>query len=164
MKHLPFAEQQAIRLRAVPLFEEGLSNAEIARRLGVSRKSVTTWHQRFRASGSEGVLMKTPGPKSALTPEQWEPIIQALLAGPQASGYDTQLWTLDRIADLIEQKTGVRYHAGHVWHLLRQLDWSCQKPERRAKERNEAAIARWKAEEWPRIKRGRWSEGPGSSS
>ena len=75
--------------------------------------------------------------------------------GPEAFGFDTELWTLARIAAVIEQLTGVRYHPGHVWRLLRRLGWSPQRPARRATERDEAEIARWRAQEWPRIKGGR---------
>jgi transposase len=75
--------------------------------------------------------------------------------GPQAFGFDTDLWTLGRIAEVIERLTGVGYHPGHVWRLLRRLHWSPQRPARRASERDEAEIARWRAQEWPRIKGGR---------
>src|SRR5829696_2413859 len=64
-------------------------------------------------------------------------------------------WTLGRVAAVIERLTGVRHHPGHVWRLLRRLGWSPQRPARRASERDEVEIARWRAEEWPRIKGGR---------
>jgi transposase len=74
--------------------------------------------------------------------------------GPQAHGYHTELWTLQRIADLIRKLFGVRYHPGHVHRLLGALGFSCQKPEVRAKERDEAAIQRWLREDWPALKKG----------
>jgi transposase len=70
-----------------------------------------------------------------------------------ASGYTTELWTTQRIADLITQEFGVRYHADHVGRLMHDLGWSHQKPERRALERDEKAIERWTREEWPRVKK-----------
>jgi winged helix-turn-helix protein len=79
---------------------------------------------------------------------------RGLRKGPEAFGFDTDLWTLARIAAVIEQLTGVGFHPGHVWRLLRRLGWSVQRPARRAAERDEAEIARWRAEEWPRIKGG----------
>lgn len=83
-----------------------------------------------------------------------------LLKGPQQAGYQTDLWTLQRVAALIDRHFGIQYHAGHVWKLLTALGWSCQKPERRAVERDEEAIARWTREEWPRIKKRRSPGGP----
>jgi transposase len=76
-----------------------------------------------------------------------------LLEGARAHGYDTDLWTLKRIAQLIRRRFKVSYHPGHVWKLLGQLGWSCQRPERRARERNEVAIRRWLRYRWPRIKK-----------
>jgi transposase len=78
-----------------------------------------------------------------------------LAAGPLRAGYRTDLWTLGRVAELIDGEFGARYHPAHVWKILTTLGWSCQKPERRAVERDEAAIARWKREAWPRIKKRR---------
>jgi transposase len=100
-----------------------------------------------------------------LTKAQLRQIDRALRKGPRAHGFGTDLWTLDRVATVIEAETGVRYHAGHVWRLLRDtLGWTRQRPARRAVERDDAAIARWVAEDWPRIKRGPADAEPGSSS
>ena len=86
---------------------------------------------------------------------QLDQLDRALRRGPRAHGFATDLWTLDRVATVIEAETGVRYHRGHVWKLLRdKLGWSRQRPARRAIERDDEAIARWVAEEWPRIKGG----------
>ena len=89
---------------------------------------------------------------------------RALLAGPQANGFDTELWTLPRVAEVIWRLTGVSYHPGHVWWLLRRHRWSPQRPARRATERDDAEVARWVAEEWPRIKGGRQRGARGSAS
>lgn len=96
-----------------------------------------------------------PGPKRRLSERQMAQLEQMLLAGPTAAGYATELWTLPRIGKLIQQRFGVTYHEGHVWHLMRRLGWSCQKPAKRAKERDEEAIQAWVKQCWPRIKRGR---------
>ena len=151
---------EQLRKAAVPLFEEGLSKAEIGRRLGVSRPAVSGWYQLWQARGSEGLRLKSQGAKSRLTDDQWDDIIQRLLAGPQANGYDTQLWTLARIADLIERRTGVRYNSNYVAALMHLHHWSCQKPARRAKERKEPEIQRWLLQTWPSIKRGLSSSKP----
>jgi transposase len=151
---------QHLRQQAIALFDTDLSNAEIGRRIGVSRPTISQWRTRYRQEGAHALKLAAPGPEARLNEEQLNQLAAALLQGPQAHGYPTQLWTLARIADLIQKQTGVTYHPGHVWRLLQQMQWSCQKPQTRAKERNDAAIAQWCEVEWPRIKKGRSSEGP----
>lgn len=155
-KHIEHLRQQAITL-----FDTDLSNAEIGRRLGVSRPTISQWRTRYRRDGADALQLSAPGPDARLNAEQREQLAVALLQGPQAHGYPSQLWTLERIAALIEKRTGVHYHPGHVWRLLQQMGGSCQKPQTRARERNEAAIVHWRQVEWPRIKKGQASEEPG---
>jgi transposase len=144
------------RLRAAGLFENGWPAPEVARRLGVARQVAYRWQESWRTGGTTALVSKGPaGPKCRLRPEQTQRLVEALLAGPVAHGYKTQLWTLPRVAGLIEELTGVRYHPGHVWRVLGALGFSCQRPERRAIERDEAAIQRWKQVEWPAIKKKR---------
>jgi transposase len=144
------------RLRAAGLFENGWPAPEVARRLGVARQVAYRWQESWRAGGTTALASKGPaGPKSRLRPEQTQGLVDALLAGPAAYGYKTQLWTLPRVAGLIQDLTGVRYHPGHVWRVLGALGFSCQRPERRAIERDEVAIQRWKQVEWPAIKKKR---------
>lgn len=76
-----------------------------------------------------------------------------LLRGPEAYGWKTQVWTTKRIAQLIRQRYGIRYHPDHIGRVLHQLGWTVQKPERRAVERNEAAIQRWTDTAWERVKK-----------
>ena len=78
-----------------------------------------------------------------------------LLKGARAQGYHTELWTLPRVADLIQKHFGVIYESSSVWHVLNRMGWSCQKPERRARERDEDKIAQWRSKDWPRIKKRR---------
>ena len=80
-------------------------------------------------------------------------LLKLLLKGATAHGFSTDLWTLPRVAEIIARTFGVRYHPAHVWKILRGEGWSCQKPERRARERDEAAIQRWRTERWPHIKK-----------
>jgi transposase len=160
------AAREARRLQAAELFALGRSQAEVARDLGVSRQAVSVWHARFTQGGVDALRSRGPtGPDPKLSAAQLAKVEQALLQGAQANGFDTDLWTLERIAVVITQLTGVRYHPGHVWSILRRrLGWSVQRPERRAVERDDQAIARWVAHEWPRIKRGPPQNRPGSSS
>jgi transposase len=88
-----------------------------------------------------------------LTPQQKKRLEQRLLAGPERLGYDTRLWSSERVAHLIEREFAVRYHPGHVWKLLVSLGWSCQRPVGRALERHEPAIRHWKKVTWPDIKK-----------
>jgi transposase len=158
--------REARRLRAAELFAQGHTQAEVAHTLGVSRQAISRWHARFTQGGVDALRSRGPtGPAPKLSKAQLAHIEQALLKGAMANGFDTDLWTLERVAVVITQLTGVRHHPGHVWRLLRQrLGWSVQRPERRASERDEQAIARWVQQEWPRIKRGPPPSRPGLSS
>jgi transposase len=128
----------------------------VAQRLGVARQVAYRWQESWRSGGADALASKGPaGPKCRLAPEQGRRLVEALLEGPAAHGYKTQLWTLPRVAGLIEELTGVRYHPGHVWRVMGALGFSCQRPERRAIERDEAAIQHWKRVRWPAIKKKR---------
>jgi len=155
MQHSTYEYRQKQRFKAAALFAEGKhSHSEIGKMLGVSKQCICTWYQAWKRDGEAGLLMKKPGPKTGLSDNEWQIIQDALLEGPRAQGYDTEFWTLERIAELIEKITGRSYHQGYVWHLLTRLGWSHQKPERVAKQRNEDEIAHWVRETWPDIKKG----------
>jgi transposase len=151
-------------MQAAELFEQDLSNAEIGRRLQVSRQTVSGWYQTWREQGVAGLKVHLPGPCCRLSQDQKEQILEALVQGPEANGYETPLWTLARITKLIAKLSGVSYHPGHVWYLMQDLDWTCQKPEPVARERNQAKIDGWLEEEFPEVKKGLSSEGPSSPS
>jgi len=113
------------RVRAVRLFEQGESQASMARQLQVSRTTAMRWAQAWQEKGREGLRAAgRPGRKPRLSPEQLEEVEMVLLEGPFASGYATAYWTLPRGAEVIERATGTRYHPGHVWRVLRKLGWS----------------------------------------
>jgi transposase len=160
------AALEARRLQAAELFALGRSQAEVAGSLGVSRQSAHVWHARFQQGGVDALRSRGPtGPDPKLSADQLAKVEEALLAGAMANGFATDLWTLERVAVVITQLTGVRYHPGHVWVILRhRLGWTLQRPERRASERDEQAILHWVAHEWPRIKKGPPQNRPGSSS
>jgi transposase len=138
------------------MFGRGLTVPEVAQRCEVARQVAYRWHEAW-IEGGEGALASKgcAGPKSRLTLEQKQQVVDALLEGPVAAGYPTQLWTLPRTAAVIESLTGVRYHPGHVWRILGDLGFSCQRPERRAIERNEQEVRQWKRTQWPAIKKKR---------
>lgn len=159
------AQMEKRRKQAAKLFAKDCSAPEVARRLGVARQVAYRWREAWEEGGSAALASKGPaGPKPKLTGQQTKKVTEALLAGPVAHGYKTALWTLPRVAGLIEDLTGVRYHPGHVWRLLGASGFSCQRPERRAVERDEKAIARWKKEVWPALKKRPASKGGPLSS
>ncbi len=154
------------RLTAARLFAAGkLNDAEIARRVGVSRQSVLRWSRAWRRGGRPALRAAgRAGRKPRLAPEQLPHIEAALREGPRAHGFPTNLWTLPRVARLIRDLTGVQYHPGHVWRLLGALNWTLQRPATRARERNDAAIESWKATRWPAVKKTLAAAAPGSYS
>jgi transposase len=148
------AEMEKRRKKAAVLFNQGCSAPEVARRFGVARQVVYRWKDAWEQGGKGALASKGPaGRKPKLTGVQTQRVIKALLAGPAEQGYKTDLWTLPRVAALIEDLTGVRYHPGHVWRLMGASGFSCQRPERRAVERDEKAIRLWQRVEWPALKK-----------
>jgi transposase len=142
------------RLQAADLLQKGLSQSEVARRVGAHRQSVSQWAESLREQGRKGLRKAgRAGRPARLRAQDLRRIERGLKRGPEALGYGTSLWTSSRVAHLIEQECGVRYHAGHAWRILRQLGWSCQRPTGRARERNEEKIRQWKRKRWPEIKK-----------
>ena len=142
------------RLRAADLFRKGVIPAEVARQLGVSHQVVSDWRKAWRQGGRAALRGKgRAGRPRKLSPAQLRQVEKALKKGAEANGYTGDLWTLPRAAEVIEQVTGVSYHPGYVWYLLRkQLGWTWQRPSRRAKERDDEAIEQWVRERWPQLK------------
>src|SRR5258707_10074638 len=151
-----FAAMQARRMRAADLFEQGVIPAEIARQVGVSHQIVSDWRAAWRRDGREGLRgAGRAGRLAKLTRDQLAQVEGELAKGAEANGYANDLWTLKRVAEVIERLTGVSYHPAHVWYILRQaLNWSWQRPARRATERNDEAIQRWVKQRWPQLKKG----------
>lgn len=141
------------RFKAERLFTRGIHQAEVARRLAVSRAAVHSWYTTWKKKGKDGLRRKRPGPKPRLTEAKCTIVTDILRQGPLAAGYDTNLWTLARIADVIRRKVRVSYGTSQVWYLLQSLGWTSQKPETRYRDRNEAAIKRWKETRWPAIQK-----------
>ena len=143
------------RKKAGNLFVRGVYQAEIARRLGVSRVAVHYWHNAWkknRASGlksKRGVFGRTP----RLTEAKIRTVRAVILKGPRSAGFATDMWTLMRIAKIIRAVASVSYHPNHVWRILHAIGFTCQKPSAKPKERNEKAIKQWKEIEWPAIQK-----------
>jgi transposase len=142
------------RRQAARLFDQDESQAAVARRLRVSRQSVSRWYRQWQHGGRAALRgAGRAGRKPRLSARQRAQLDAALRRGAEAHGFPTPLWTLPRVAQVIRRETGVRYHPGHVWRLLRALHWTLQRPAGRAKERDEAAIRRWVTERWPAVKK-----------
>lgn len=150
------AQLEARRLAGVRLLRGGKRKpAAIARALGVSRQSVHRWQQTLARGGRAG-LKRRPhtGRRPQLTAAQCERLTRILADGATAAGFDTERWTLRRIATVVEQQFAVTYHFRSLSRVLRAHGWSPQRPTTRALERNEALIAAWLRRDWPRIKKG----------
>jgi transposase len=142
------------RKRALALLDEGHTLNEVARQIGCNASSVMRWRNAWRRGGEKGLEVRfSPGRPPRLDAKQQKRLIRILLKGAVARGYRTELWTTARIAEVIRQEFDVEYHRDHVGRLMHQLGWSAQKPERRAVERDEDAIRRWKQKDWPRVKK-----------
>ena len=150
------AELEARRRRAAALLGRGKGVNEVARLVGASSSSVSGWKRTLLRRGPDGLKAKPhPGRKPGLTRADKRRLVSLLRRGALAAGYPNDLWTCRRVADLIGGAFGLWYHRDHVWKILHALGWSPQKPEARARERDEAAIERWRKKDWPRIKKTR---------
>ena len=142
------------RKRALALLDSGESLNEVGRRIGCNASSVMRWRDARRRGGAKALRVRlSPGRPLKLDRAQRRRLVNLLLQGPMMHGYRTNLWTTARIAELIRNQFGIQYHRDHVGRLLHILNWSPQKPERRALERDENAIERWQQKDWPRIKK-----------
>jgi transposase len=154
MKHKrDFKALEKRRLKGAKLLARGLSKSEVARELCVARQTVAAWDRRLAEGGKESLKRGDLGRPRQLDAAQERELGKVLMAGALAAGYPTELWTLPRIGKIIAQQFGVEYSTGHLWHLLRRLGFSCQKPEKRAIQRNEPEIVRWKRHGWPTLKK-----------
>lgn len=137
------------------MFKAGTKQAEVARVLGVSRQSVSRWYKDWENAGTKGLKAAgRAGRKPKISTGDLNRIDMTLRKGARANGFSTDLWTLRRVAKVIEAITGIQYHQGHVWRILRgSMGWSLQRPAKRAKERNEAAVKVWISQTWPELKK-----------
>lgn len=143
------------RLRAYALKKQGWTQRAIAAALGVTEGAVSQWMHRAREGGEAGLRHRPPpGRPRRLTPEQLAGLPDLLLAGAEFFGFRGDLWTQRRIADVVRREFGVSYDPSQIGRLLKLCGWSVQKPVRRAIQRDEAAIERWRREKWPEIQKG----------
>jgi len=145
---------QQRREYSIKLLLQGHAPVEVARIAGVDRRSVRRWHAAYRKKGRKGLAAThNTGRPPQLDATARSQLEQALLEGAHDAGFPNDLWTCPRVAHLIKSKFSISYHVDHIGRLLGSLGWSPQKPERRARERNEKAIKTWLKKQWPRIKK-----------
>lgn len=153
MKAVPFAARETRRLQAWKLHQQGWSQRAIADLLEVSAAAVSQWFQRVRLAGNAKALHRrqAPGAARRLPRARWRELRALLRRGAQAHGFHGALWTRARVALLITRHFGVVYSPRHVGRLLAAMNWSVQKPLRRARQRDGQKIARWRTEGWPAL-------------
>lgn len=151
---LSYKEREKVRLTAGKLFRRGISQAEVARRLKATPAAVNYWHSAWKDRGINGLKSKGhTGFASKLTEERRLRFKLAILEGPLEHGYQTNLWTLPRLAAVMKKSTGIQFSEVWTWHIVRSLGFTPQKPQVRARERDEKAIAEWKAKRLPCLKK-----------
>jgi transposase len=150
------AELERRRLRAMDLLQREVPVHVVADRLGVDRRSVRRWKQAYRGKGRAGLQARpAPGRPPKLTPAQRKHLARVVVAGPEAAGYATSLWTSRRITEVIKKQFKVVYHADHVGRLLRACGFSPQRPQPRAKERDDQRVREWIHQDWAKVKKTR---------
>jgi len=146
--------RERVRKRAGRLFANAISQADIARTLGVTPAAVSQWHAAWKDNRETGLASKGhPGFPSRLTDEKKKLFKRAILQGPLSHGYETNLWTLTRLSDVMKKCTRIRFGHNRTWQIVRELGFTCQKPQIRAKQRDEKAIKAWKEKRLPGLKK-----------
>lgn len=141
-------------MKAGKLFGKGIAQAEVARRFGATRTAALYWYRAWQKDKTNGLKSKgKPGFASRLSEKNRKRFKRAIEQGPEYHGFETQLWTLSRLAAVMKKTTGVRFGHNHTWEVVRSLGFTCQKPQVRARERDEMAIAEWKAKRLPGLKK-----------
>ena len=153
----PFGSPQQLeqrRMQAGVLFQNGFQPVDVAKKLKVDRRSARRWKAAYLKSGRKSLKAKpSPGRPPKLSAKRKSRLVELLLKGATSAGFFTDLWTCPRVAAVIEKEFRVSYHVDHIGRLLRSMGWTPQKPERRARERDEKAIRTWVRATWPDIKK-----------
>ena len=145
-----FAELEKRRLIAAKMFAKGASQIEIAEKLAVSRQAVHVWYAKWNSGGDKALAATDhAGRKPRLSKTQLKIVEEALLKGPRAHDFDADIWNLNQIAEVIKKVTGIEYHSGHVWRLMKALEWSAQKEQPSLKRKHHASTRFWKSQTWP---------------
>jgi transposase len=155
---------QRRRMRAGRMLRDGVAQAEVARRVSVTRTTVSEWNAQLQEGGLGALKSRRRGRPAGLQEAQRRELMRALKSGALAEGFATDLWTLPRVGELIKRRFARSYSESQVWRILVALGFSCQRPSGRALERNESAIQRWKQTRWPVLKKTLRNKAESSSS
>jgi transposase len=158
-------ELESRRLNALEFHKRGVWQSEISRRLSVSRQTVSRWILAYKSEGKKALVWNgKKGRPRKLAEPGIKRIEKALLLGPKAFGYKNDLWTLRRIGKLIKDRENITYDQATVWRLLKKMNWSPQRPAKKAIQRDETAIETWRKKRWPQVKKKPENSGPKYSS
>jgi len=147
-------ERELLRKRGFGMLSQNVPKAEIARTLDIDYKTVYNWELRLRKNGPDAWRDREhKGPKRKMTDAQRKKLVKILLKGAKRYGFDTELWTLKRVAKVIKREFNVTYNVTHVWRVLQDLGFSAQVPLKHALERDEDRIREWLEERWPEIRK-----------
>ena len=147
-------ERELLRKRGFEMLSQDVPKAEIARTLDIDYKTVYNWELRLRKNGPDAWRDREhKGPKRKMTDAQRKKLVKILLKGAKRYGFDSELWTLKRVAKAIKREFNVTYNVTHVWRVLRGLGFSAQVPLKQALERDEDCIKQWVEERWPEIRK-----------
>jgi transposase len=142
------------RMRAWELHEQGWKQKDIAQALGVTEGAVSQWFKKARVQGVQSLRHQPPpGAQPKLSAQQRVQLPMELSKGAEAFGFRGDVWTTERVAQMILHVFGVSYHPAHCSRLLRSVKYSLQKPIQKATQRDEVAIQAWKEERWPALKK-----------
>jgi transposase len=157
MKNITKRDQKELekrRLQAGKMFEKGISQVSISKKFKVSRAAVCQWYAMWKEDGKKGLQSRgLPGFDSEFTEEKKKKLKTIILAGPIKSGYVTDFWTINRVRAVTKKELLIDLGYTRIWNTVLSLGFSCQKPERRARERNEKSITDWKQNTFPRLKK-----------
>ena len=140
------------RRKGMRMLARGMAPAAVTRELQVSRQTVSNW-ERARRDDPQAWRRKPLGKPGGMTAAERTRLSKRIVSGAVACGFPTELWTLARVAALLEVEFGREYSTVHVWRILRELGFSSQRPAGRAIQRDEAAILAWKKQRWPALKK-----------
>lgn len=147
-------DKEKRRLKAAKMFEKGQSQAAVARKFNITTAAINQWHEAWKRGGAKALKSKGhPGFPSELTETDRRRLKKIILAGPGRYGYQTELWTLSRMAAVIKKEFRITFTEVWVWKIVISLGFTCQKPQLKSKERNEKAIIKWKTETFPGLKK-----------